>query len=302
MATLLQLRNEGPWWNAEIMSPTMQKLAERLRLFYGVGPANIGAKGDTAPGHMQGAHRSRAWITNSMYCTNRIYTVTETQGNRTGGDDNWLAGMDITVPAAQLIPMCQRLDVAVRAGQLEKITEWYGNDDGDSRVDGYNNIRNQIATSDASHLWHLHLTFDRGRAGEDHSDLYAILTGTSESTTVEDDMWIIWGPSGTGYLATGDLVDSRPVVVPFGPYERAQAYIAAGVRAVTSTVEPKAPYFFVTEPNAAWPPPKPPVEVELSDEDLQELAEQVAAALPPPLTYDQTVDAVEKGANKAEDS
>lgn len=192
MPTYLALENEGPWWNAEKMSPTMATLAVKLRTFFQVSASAIGAKGDNAPGHMRGSHRSRNWILNSSYCTNRTYTVSETPGNRTGGDGDWLAGMDITVPSAQLIPMCQRLDAAVRSGRLEKITEWYGNDDGDSQVDGYNNIRNVVATSDSSHLWHLHITFDRGRAGEDHSDLYEILTGedmTPEQAQQLKDIW-----------------------------------------------------------------------------------------------------------------
>lgn len=274
MATLVQLRNEGPWWNAETMSPTMQKLAERLRLFYGVGPMNIGAKGDTAPGHMQGAHRSRAWIKNSQYCTNRIYTVTETQGNRTGGDDNWLAGMDITVPAAQLIPMCQRLDAAVRAGKLEKITEWYGNDDGDLRVDGYNNIRNQIATSDASHLWHLHLTFDRGRAGEDHTDVFQVLTGTAP-TTRRIDM--------PGLFKTPD---------------NATIYMSDGFKRKALT-------------GAMWADFKKtwgdvPVATVADMAALEAIAGPDWTTVVPPsgggLTYEQTVQAAKEGANLAEDS
>lgn len=181
MPTYDELRNEtgaaAGMWNAEKQSASMKTLSLRLREFYQVPVGNIGSKGDNAPGHMRGAHRSRNWILNSVYCTNRTYTVTETPGNRSGGDGDWLAGLDITIPRDALIAACQRLDVAVRAGVLEKVTEWYGNKDGDLRVDGYDNIRNVVASSDSSHLWHLHLTFDRGRCGEDHTDVYEILTG-----------------------------------------------------------------------------------------------------------------------------
>jgi hypothetical protein len=175
MATYLELLAE-PEWKAEVAPPNLKKLGDALRAHYGLTASAIGYKGDNR--HLKGAHRSRRWIKNSAYCTNRTYTVSRTPGDRSGGDDDWLAGLDATLPRAELIAACARLDAAVRAGRLEKITEWYGNDDGDTRVDGYDNIANRAATSDSSHLWHLHITFDRGRANEDHSDLLAILTGT----------------------------------------------------------------------------------------------------------------------------
>lgn len=163
------------WWREETIPPSLAELGERLRAHYGLPAANIGVKGNTA--HPRGYHRSRAWVKNSAFCTNRSYSVTETAGNRSGGDSRWCCALDVKLPTAELIAACKRLDAAVRAGRLEKITEWYGNDDGDNRVDGYNNIENRVATSDDSHLWHLHMSFDRGRANEDHGDVFAILTG-----------------------------------------------------------------------------------------------------------------------------
>jgi hypothetical protein len=94
--------------------------------------------------------------------------------------------MDITPNTrAELLAMCQRLDRAVREGRLEKVVEWFGNLNGDQRVDGYDNIRNVLAVADDSHLFHLHLSFDRTRVFEDHSDIFAVLTGTrGEITTM----------------------------------------------------------------------------------------------------------------------
>ncbi len=169
-----ELDNEV-WWRQEFEPPNLRKLTDALRAFYKVGPSLIGARGDN--NHTSGYHRSRNWILNSRFCTNRTYSVSRTAGDRSGGDGNWFCAVDITLPTAVLIPMCQRLDAAVRAEKLEKVTEWYGNRDGDSRVDGFDNIANRVASSDSSHLWHLHISFDRGRANEDHSDLLAILTG-----------------------------------------------------------------------------------------------------------------------------
>jgi len=176
MPTYAQLQAET-YWVAEFQPPSIASLCQRLRVFFKVGSNAIGSKGDN--NHLRGYHRSYAWVRNSAWSSNRTYSVTETAGNRNPGDVNWLCAVDMTVPADQLIPMCHRLDIAVRAGKLEKITEWYGNDDGDNRVDGYNNVANVVASSDDSHLWHLHLSFDRGRANENHDDLYAVLTGQS---------------------------------------------------------------------------------------------------------------------------
>ena len=183
MPTLPQLQAEV-WWSREYQPPSIAELCRRLREFYHVGAIAIGSKGDA--NHLAGYHRSAAWVRNSVYCTNHTYSVSETPGNRTPGDVNWLCAIDMTIPGPHLIAACQRLDEAVRSGRLEKVTEWYGNDDGDNRVDGYNNIRNVVATSDDSHLWHLHMSFDRGRASEDHSDLYAILTGEGDDMTPEE--------------------------------------------------------------------------------------------------------------------
>lgn len=183
MPTLVQLQQEI-WWRNEFTPPTLQLLISKLRHFFQVADVNIGAKGDE--NHLRGYHRSRNWILNSAYCTNTTYSVSETPGNRSGGNGDWLCAIDITVPRERLIPMCQRLDEAVRSGTLEKVTEWYGNDDGDNRVDGYNNIRNVVATSDDSHLWHAHISIDRGHAGQPHDDLYAVLTGEEDMDTKQD--------------------------------------------------------------------------------------------------------------------
>lgn len=177
MVTLAQLQAE-PWWGRETVPPALAALRTRLLNRWRLSGSAIGIKGDTA--HLRGYHRSREWIRNSAYCVNRSYSVSETSNNRSGGDSRWIAAMDITLPTPQLLEVCRRLDQAVRAGRLEKVTEWYGNLGGDRIVDGYDNIRNRVASSDSSHLWHLHISFDRARVNEDHSDLYEILTGDDD--------------------------------------------------------------------------------------------------------------------------
>lgn len=183
MPTLAQLQQEV-WWGRETIPPALATLRSRLLSFWGIPSGNIGVKGNTA--HLAGYHRSFAWVRNSSWSTSNTYSTSETPGNRHPGNENWLAALDISLPNNLLLPMCQRVDQAVRSGTLEKVTEWYGNRDGDSRVDGYDNIHNRVASSDSSHLWHLHLSFDRGRVNEDHDDLYEVLTGEGMEPT---DVW-----------------------------------------------------------------------------------------------------------------
>lgn len=177
MPTYNQLDDEASW-RAELAAPALVDLAAALQDHWPA--AEVGIRGDN--GHLNGYHRSRRWIKESQFCTNRTYSVSRTSGDVSGGNSNWACAIDFGgIPQAELHAVCKRLDAAVRAGRLEKVTEWYGNFGGDDRVDGWDNISDRIASSDSSHLSHLHMSFDRGRANEDHSDLLAILTG-------EDDM------------------------------------------------------------------------------------------------------------------
>lgn len=177
MPTYDQLDNEAAWRD-EHAAPALAALAARLRLHWP--GAEIGIRGDN--NHLSGYHRSRRWIKESSFCTNRTYSVSRTSGDRSGGNSNWACAIDLGgIAQSELHLACKRLDAAVRAGRLEKITEWYGNFGDDGRVDGYDNISDRIASSDSSHLTHLHMSFDRGRANEDHSDLLAILIGDDMS-------------------------------------------------------------------------------------------------------------------------
>lgn len=182
MPTLLQLQSEAAW-RSEFTPPALIALGARLSAFFRIPALAIGTRGNTA--HLSGYHRSRRWVRTSAYCVSRTYSVSRTAGDRTGGSDDAVSAMDMTLPTAQLLAACQRLDVAVRAGRLEKITEWYGNRDGDQRVDGYDNISNRVASSDPSHVWHVHMSFDRGRVDEDHTDVYEVLTGEDMPTPQE---------------------------------------------------------------------------------------------------------------------
>lgn len=173
MPTYEELKREAVW-NAEVVPTALHNLAVDLSNFWGLSRGKIGMVGDNH--HLSGYHRSRNWLLQSRYARVRDYSTTETLGNGTGGDGNAVSAMDITLPREHLIVVCRNLDRFVRMGQLEKITEWYGNSDGDGKVDGYNNVANRIESSNPSHLWHLHMSFDRGRVIEAHDDVFRALT------------------------------------------------------------------------------------------------------------------------------
>lgn len=210
MATLEQLKSE-PWWGREYIPPALGVLRGKLLAHWNIPGSWIGIRGDES--HLSGYHRSREWILNSRYCTNDTYSVSRTPGDRAGGDPRWVCGVDIKLPQAQLLVVCQRLDRTVRSGQLEKVTEWYGNINGDTRVDGYDNIANRLATSTVDHLQHLHISFDRGRAGDSHNDIYTILTeGDNDVGTLEQpqESYLYNASSVIGNFASGNT--SAPVI------------------------------------------------------------------------------------------
>lgn len=190
MATYEELNQEAAW-RAEITSPALDWLADQLCAYYGRPRTAAGTKGDN--NHLRGAHRSRRWILTSKYCTNRTYTVSHAADKM--GDEDWIAGLDFSPGSEKLMmEICSRLDSAVREGTIEEISEWYGNIDGDEKVDGYNNIVNRIASSDSSHLWHLHITFLRRYAGDVDvmTRTFSILTG--ETMTAAEFLKILQDP------------------------------------------------------------------------------------------------------------
>lgn len=202
MPSYEQLDDEAAW-RAEFEPPALKALAAGCRAHWA--GCGVWIRGDN--NHDSGYHRSRRWIKESRFCDNRTYSVSRTAGDRSGGDSNWACGFDLgNLPQSELLAACQRLDAAIRAGLLEKVNEWYGNINGDQRVDGYDNIANRLASSDSSHLFHLHMGFDRGRADEDHSDVLAILTGEDMDTA------ITWN---SGWMLQRALLeDADQIVIP----------------------------------------------------------------------------------------
>lgn len=215
MVTYAQLEAEQ-WWAREIVTPELKQLEGWVRNHFGLPADATGDKGNNA--HLNGSHRSQEWIENSRYCTNHTYTV---QQGLTAEQKRHVAGCDITPRTrADMLAMSQRIDRATRAGQLEEIVFWYGNTNDDQRVDGWDNLRNAVASSDASHLWHLHLSFNR-RVLRDLAVMrrvFAVLTGASPESVTEDDMKLDDGFTIPNYDADPALpaVENTSVKVALG--------------------------------------------------------------------------------------
>lgn len=106
--------------------------------------------------HLRGYHLSRAWIEKSRFCTDRHYSVTETAGNRGGGDPNWTSAIDLVVGQPLALSIAHKVNVAKQRGDI-----------------GY--IREVIIERDP---WHCHLSLDRAHANDNHDTLFRIITGT----------------------------------------------------------------------------------------------------------------------------
>lgn len=198
------------WYRAETIPPNLAALVAKLRAHYNVSALHIGCKGSLT--HQRGYHRSRAFLKNSPYSLNASYSVSASVNQ--GGDDNWLSAIDLTLPKDELLAVCQRLDAASRSGRIEQVTEWYGNRDGDARVDGWDNLANVLATSDDSHLWHAHLSLARSKANDNHDDLFDIITGGDDMPTAEEIAKAVWAhPIASRHLDNSQPHSAHEVVI-----------------------------------------------------------------------------------------
>lgn len=200
--TLEQLKREAVW-RAEFVPPNLDKLAQNLRAAFRLETGDVGTIGDHR--HLKGYHRSRAWIQQSNYCTNRSYSVTETTSNRYKGNDNWISGMDIAGSEAQLRMIYTRLRNAMDDGRVP----W---------------VRQTILEDDP---WHVHLSFDRGHVNDDHTYLFRIITGTVPTggpmTTISLQVPVLReGAQGLDVSTAQGLLNARGFDVKidgdFGPY------------------------------------------------------------------------------------
>ncbi len=234
MATLEQLESEV-WWGREITTSPMVGLGLQLRTAYGTNAFSVGIKGDEV--HLSGGHRSQEWIDNSRYCTNRTYTV---QSGLAGDQLRYCSALDFTPGAwgtvdnrSKMQVLTARMITAMKAGRCDEVLEVFGTLDGRT-VTGWRNDLNREATSDSSHLDHIHIRFNRKYCNDN-----AVMSKVAEILLEEDmaldasDANVVWYtknlPSGTPTMT--------PATALLSAQQGAQAAKDSAAKAATGTEE-----------------------------------------------------------------
>lgn len=151
------------WWRREIVTTELDEACDAIAAGLRIPRGDVGTKGNVR--HLRGHHRSQEWIKESDYCTNRSYTV---QAGISEDQARHIAGIDITPGEwgtaenrRRVAAITARLVAAMRAGELDEVFEVYGAASDLTSVTGYNNRENRAASSDSSHLDHVHVGMDR---------------------------------------------------------------------------------------------------------------------------------------------
>ncbi len=158
-------------WDEEYAPDELAWLRTCVRAHWDLTDNDLGIKGDT--GHDYGRHRSHRWlIGHGGFADYSIQDVRDQSPDR-----DVLAALDISLPLALLAEACTALLAASLTGTLPpQVAEWFGTVDGVTVV-GWDAINNEPATSDSSHLYHLHLGFFRSRVHLDHTAVLHLILG-----------------------------------------------------------------------------------------------------------------------------
>lgn len=127
--------------------------------------------------HNTGNNNERYWPGN--------YSIRDTRNRRGPWWREYASAIDWTFPDAQagnyttIAKYTKRLFVSAQNPNDPRLDlilfEFYGQDDNDRHVEGYNEFREEFVTSDSSHLWHIHISFWRDACG-DFWAMWALLT------------------------------------------------------------------------------------------------------------------------------
>lgn len=225
MPSYSQLEAE-PWWGREIVTDELDWLGDELCRRTGRPRSAFGSKGNNA--HLSGGHRSQEWLKNSDWCENRSYTVqsglTESQARHIGAFD-WTPGSWGTAAnRALMVTHTKALFAAARSGRLTGMRQIFGTLDGRTAI-GLNVQTNSLTYPDASHVEHLHGTFDRTRMRD-----IALMTRIADIITGDDMSWtenLTAGADAGGktYPAKDWLIGTN--MAAWNTYNRLGAFVAA---------------------------------------------------------------------------
>lgn len=166
-------------WDDESTPPNLRALADLVRQYFGLGWDAIGIKGDQS--HTYGYHRSRNWINESGQGRD---DYSNQLAKDLSGDGNWLAALDVSLDPPHMKSTTARLVNALKARdpRMASVREVFGTLDGNN-VTAWDASSNGYTTADDSHLSHVHMSFYRSMANNDHSGILNVIKGD----TVADD-------------------------------------------------------------------------------------------------------------------
>lgn len=222
---------------AEVVPASAKQLGSALCTYYGQPSGAFGCKGNDV--HDSGYHRSRAWVLNSPDSQYGHNDYSVRQQPDLSGDPNLVSGWDFT-PGGWGTPLNEQnmiqitsalLDAARnRDPRLASLREVAGTVDGRSVIT-FNCADGSLKSPfDSSHLEHIHGSWWRSMAANDHQGIFEIITGEGmaclEST--DPDFVALWA-------AMEALRDGHPDV-RVGPVAGAPVWLVREVSAIRDAV------------------------------------------------------------------
>lgn len=178
-----------PAYGAEVVPQSLVHLGTLLCAAYGVGPSAYGTRGNLA--HTNGYHRSRRYNLAHDPGNYSVQLAADKQG-----DQNWVCAFDITPSVwgtpdnrQKMITITKRMRAAARAHdpRVSALREFAGTEDGVHVVTIDMQTGADRTPFDSSHLDHGHGSLFRGRAADDHTPIFQVLTGVDDMGLTSDE-------------------------------------------------------------------------------------------------------------------
>lgn len=190
----MALSPSDPRYRAEVVPASITAMAAPLCAAYGVSRDAFGDKGNLV--HTSGYHRSRNWV---LYSPDSVYGSSDYSvrllQDRSGDPDN-VSAFDFTPGTwgtadnhAKMIQLTNRMWAAAKANdpRLADLREVAGTVDGRNVITFYAQGGGLKSPFDSSHLEHLHGSFWRSAAANDHRGIVDVMLGRGSTTPTEDD-------------------------------------------------------------------------------------------------------------------
>lgn len=211
----MPLSQSNPAYIAEETPAAITAMEGPLCTAFGVGLDAFGAKGNLV--HTSGYHRSRRWVLTSPDSRYGSSDYSVKQDADQYGDRDWVSAFDFTPGAwgtaenrrrMQLITGRVYAAAKARDPRLADLREFAGTLDGRTVVTFNCSDGSVKAPFDSSHLDHVHGSFWRSRAGNNHAGIVSVMLGTP---TGDDDMKALVRYTGdpTGAVFLTDFVTAK---------------------------------------------------------------------------------------------